>query len=43
MLNNYPSTIKNVRVESLSVTTLATKGAEEVYNIVIKFTKLNTL
>ena len=43
MLNNYSSTIKNVRVELLSVTTLATKGAEGVYNIVIKFTKLDAL
>ena len=41
MLNDYPSTMKNVRVESLSVTTPATEGAEEVYNIVIKFTKLD--
>jgi hypothetical protein len=43
MLNDFPSTIKNVRVELLSVTTLATKGANNVYNIVIKFTKLNAL
>ncbi|CAN9322620.1 unnamed protein product [Alternaria alternata] len=42
MLNDYPSTIKNVRVESLSVTTPATVGADEAYNIIIKFTKLNT-
>ena len=43
MLNNYSSTINNVRVELLSVTTLATKGAKRVYNIVIKFTKLDAL
>jgi hypothetical protein len=41
MLNDFPSTMKNVRVESLSVTTPATKGADDVYNIVIKFTKLD--
>jgi hypothetical protein len=41
MLNDFPSTMKNVRVESLSVTTPATEGADDVYNIVIKFTKLD--
>jgi hypothetical protein len=43
MLNDFPSTMKNVRVELLSVTTLATEGADDVYNIVIKFTKLDAL
>jgi hypothetical protein len=41
MLKDYPTTMKNVRVESLSVTTPDTEGADDLYNIVIKFTKVD--
>lgn len=40
MLKDYPITMKNVRIELLSVTTPATRDATDEYNIVIKFTKV---
>lgn len=40
MLTDYPETMKNVRIESFSVTTQETEGAEGEYNIVIKFTQV---
>lgn len=39
MLKDYPTTMRNVRIESVSVTTPATKDATDEYNIIIKFLK----
>jgi hypothetical protein len=43
MLKDYPTTIKNVRIKSLSVTTPATKDATDKYSIIIKFAKIENL
>jgi hypothetical protein len=43
MLENYPTSMKNVRIESLSVTTPATRDATDEYNIVIKLAKVENL
>jgi hypothetical protein len=43
MLKDYPTTMKNVRIESLSVTTPATKDATDEYSIIIKFAKIENL
>jgi hypothetical protein len=40
MLKDYPTSMKNVRIESLSVTTPATRDATDEYNIVIKLAKV---
>jgi len=40
MLKDYPTTMRNVRIESLGVTTPATKDATDEYNIIIKFVKI---
>lgn len=37
MLKDFPETMKNVRIESFSVTTRDTEAADEEYNILIKF------
>lgn len=42
MLADYPQTMKNVRIESLSVTTSATETADNAYNILIKLTKVES-
>jgi hypothetical protein len=43
MLKDYLITIKNVRIELLSVTTPATKDATDEYSIIIKFAKIENL
>lgn len=40
MLKDYPATMKNIRIESLHVTTYHTVGAENTWFIVIKFMKV---
>jgi hypothetical protein len=42
MLADYPATMQNVRIESLTVTTIHTDSAENAYNILIKLTKVAT-
>lgn len=40
MLADYPATMQNVRIESLTVTTTQTDSAENAYNILITLTKV---
>lgn len=42
MLADYPQTMRNVRIDSLSVTTSDTKTSEDEYNILIKLVKVST-
>jgi hypothetical protein len=42
MLADYPAIMQNVRIESLTVTTIHTDSAENAYNILIKLTKVAT-
>ncbi len=40
MLKDYPTTMRNIRIESLSVTIPITRDATDEYNIVIKFVQV---
>jgi hypothetical protein len=42
MLADYANTMRNVRIESFSVTTTETAAADEAYNVLIKFVKIET-
>jgi hypothetical protein len=43
MLADYPATMQNVCIKLLIVTTIYIDSAENVYNILIKLTKIATL
>jgi hypothetical protein len=42
MLEDYPETMKNMRIESFSVTTLDTVASDGAYNVLVRLTKVET-